>query len=224
MNTTSSTHHHPHLHSTIYTTPSTLHHQHITIYTTSSNTPSTQHHLHYISNTTSSTQPRQHITIYTAPSTQHHLHYIINTTPSTLRLQTQHHQHAPSTLHLQHVATPHHQHNLINTSPSTQHHPHNTIYTTSSNIGRCSNFTPSASFLLIPLFVFLRSGLFFVFVLLTFSTVGCPKTLLTCGVIRSFFFSWAAERSVDLDPQFGSIWQFSLYKHIYCCMYNAICQ
>ena len=102
-------------------------------------------------------------TIYTTPSPQHHQHNLTNTTSSTH----------------------YHLHNTIYTTPSTQHHLH---YILSSNIGRCSNLTPSASFLLIPLFVFLRCGLFFVFVLLTYSTVGCPKTLLTCGVIRSYFF------------------------------------
>ena len=153
--TSSSTHNH--LHSTIYTTPSTLLNQHNTMYTTSSNTtsstthstsPSTTHHQQHIINTSpSSTQHHQHNIINTSPSTQHHQHNTINTTPSTA-----HHQH--NTINTT-SATPYHQHNLINTSPSTQHHPHNTIYTISSNIGRCSNLTPSASFLLIPLVVFL---------------------------------------------------------------------
>ena len=97
-------------------------------------------------------------------------------------------------------ATPHHQHILINTSRSTSHHLHNTNYTTPStqhhlhyiikhwqgqHLEHC-HLTPSASFPLIPLFVFLLCGLFFVFVSLTYSTVGCPKALLTCGVIRPY--------------------------------------
>ena len=95
--------------------------------------------------------------------------------------------------------------NTINTTPSTQHHPHNTIYTTSStqqhhlryiitywqvqHLKHC-HLTPSASFLLVPLL------LFFVVVCccsvsLTYSTLGYPKTLLTCGAIRSDNFKEA---------------------------------
>ena len=121
--------------------------------------------------------------IYKTHSTQHHPHNSIYTTSPNTPSSTQHHPHI-----------------TINTSPSTQHHLHNTIHTTPStqnhlhyiikhwpvqHLGHC-HFTPSASFLLIPLFVFLRCGLFFVFVSLTYSTVGCPKILLTCGVIRSY--------------------------------------
>ena len=89
----------------------------------------------------------------------------------------------PSTQHHLHYIT---KLTIINTTPSTQHHQHNIIkHWQVQHLGHC-HLTPSASFLLISLFVFLRCGLFFVFVSLTYSTVGCPKTLLTCGVIRSY--------------------------------------
>ena len=122
--------------------------------------------------------------IYTSPSTQHHLHNIVNTTPSTL-----HHQHniinTTSSTH-------HHLHNTIYTTPSTQHHPHSTTCTTSSHIGRCSTWSTA----ILPLlphscwYPSCYSLLWFVLcsVSLTYSTLGCPKTLLTCGVIRSYNF------------------------------------
>ena len=98
----------------------------------------------------------------TPSSRQHHLHNIINT------------------------ISPTQPHQLINTSPSTQHHLHYIIkHWQVRHLGHC-HLTPSASFLLISLFVFLRCGLFFVFVSLAYSTVGCPKTLLTCGIIRPY--------------------------------------
>ena len=163
IHTTSSTHHH--LHNTIYTTPSTLHHQHNTIYTTSS----TQHHQYNIINKPpSSTHPHQHNTINTTPSTQPHQHITIYKTPSK----------------------EHHLHNTIYTTPSTQHHQHDTIYATSSNTGRCSTCSTAILALLphscwypfccSPLWIVLCSGS------LAYSTVGCPKALLTCGVIRSY--------------------------------------
>ena len=110
-------------------------------------------------------------TINTTASTQHHLHNIIYTAPST-----QHHQH---------------------TIPSTQHHLHNTIFTTSSTLhhhipaGAALGALPSYPFCLIPAdtpLVILRCGLFFVLFRWPSSTPGCPDTLLTCGVVRSYNF------------------------------------
>ena len=95
----------------------------------------------------------------------------------------------------------HHQHNFINTSPPSQHHLHNTIYTTSStqhyllyiitywqvqHLERC-HLTPSASFLLIPLLLFFVV-VFLCSVSLTYSTLGCPKALLTCGLSGPIIF------------------------------------
>ena len=131
-------------------------------------------------------------------STQHHLDYIVNTTPTTRHLKTQHQKHTrtPSTLHHQHniinttSSTHHHLHNTIYTTPSTQHHPHNTMYTTSSHTGSCSTWS-TAILSLLPhscWYPSCYSSLWFLLcsVSLTFSTLGCRKTLLTCGVIRSY--------------------------------------
>ena len=113
-------------------------------------------------------------TINTTPSTQHHQHNIINTTSSTR----------------------HHQRNTINTTPSTQHHQHNTIYTTPSTLnhsilaGAAVGALPSYPFCFIPAdtpLVILRF-LVYCSVSLTYSTLGCLKTLLICGVIRSYNF------------------------------------
>ena len=123
----------------------------------------------------------------------------------------------PSTLHLQ---THHHQDNTIYTTPSTLHHQHNTIYTTSSNTTSSTQLhqhitiykTPSTQhhqtvagaalgalpyypFCLIPtdsLWIVLCS------VSLTYSTVGCPKTLLSCGVSRSYNFEVFCSRVVTV--------------------------
>ena len=88
----------------------------------------------------------------------------------------------PSTQHHLHYIT---KLTIINTTPSTQHHQHNIIkHWQVQHLGHC-HLTPSASCLLIPLFVFLRSGLFFVFVVdLVHSWMS--EDLLTCGVIRSY--------------------------------------
>ena len=103
-----------------------------------------------------------HIIVYTASSTHHHLHSIINTAPSP-----------------QHHLTSHHLHNIINTTPSTLHHH--------ILAGAALGALPSYPSCLIPadtpLFIF-RGG-FFVLFSLTYSTLACPKTLLTCGVIWS---------------------------------------
>ena len=192
ISTTSSTQ--PQKHNLINTTPSTQHHLHNTIYTT----PPTQHHL-----STSQTHHHQHnthlhITIYTVPFTQHHLHHIINTTPSTQHHQTTSstHTHTPSTLHQQHhiintTSSTHHHY----ITPSTQHHLHNTIHTTPSTLhhqtlaGAALGALPSYPFCLIPAdspFCFSSLWIVLCFVSLTYSTVGCPKTLLTCGVIRLY--------------------------------------
>ena len=152
--------------------PSIQHHPHYIIkHTIIKTTPSPQHHQHNLINTTSSTHHHLHNTIYTTPSTLHHQHNTIYTTSST--------QHC--------------QHNLINTSPSTQHHQHNTIYTASSNTGRYSIWS-TAILAFLPhscWYPFCYSSLWIVLssVLLTYSIVGCPKTLLTCGVIRSYNFT-----------------------------------
>ena len=130
--------------------------------------------------------PLNHLTllhIYTPPSTQHHLHYIVNTTPSTL------HHHQRNIINTT-ASTHHHLHNTIYTTPSTQHHLHSTIYTTSSHTGRRSTWSTA----ILPLlphscwYPSCYSSLWFVLcsVALTYSTLGCPKTLLTCGVIRSY--------------------------------------
>ena len=116
-----------------------------------------------------STHHRLHNTIYTTSSSQHHLPTSSNTTSSTQP----------------------HQHSTIYITPSKQHQLHNIILTRPSHyiitywqvqhLEHCHP-TPSASILLTPLL------LWFVLcsVSLTYSTLGCPKTLLTCGVIRSF--------------------------------------
>ena len=117
-----------------------------------------------------------HNTIYTtssntSSSTRHHLHYIINTTSST-----QPHTHI--TVY------------IILHTPFTQHHPHSTIYTTfttSSHTGRCSTWSTA----ILPLlphscwYPSCYSSLWLVLcsVSLTYSTLGCPKALLTCGVV-----------------------------------------
>ena len=176
---------------TIHTTPPTLHHQtHHHQDNTVSTTSSTQSHQHNFINASPSTQHHLHNTIYTTSSTQHHLHYIIK-------------HNIINTHHLHESSTQHHQHNLINTSPSTKHHLHNTIYTTpstpsthiyttSSNTGRCSTWS-TAILALLPhscWYPFCYSLLRIVLcsVLLTYSTVGCPKTLLACGVVRFYNF------------------------------------
>ena len=90
---------------------------------------------------------------------------------------------APSTLHHQ-----------------TQHHPHNTIYTTLHHhipAGAALGALPSYPFCLIPAdtpLVILRGGLFFFLFSLANSTLGCPKTLLTCGVIGPYNFLHALQR------------------------------
>ena len=166
---------------TTHTTPSTLHHQ-------------TYHHQDNTISTTSSTQSHQQNLISTSPTRQHHLHNTIYTTSSTHTIyttwsnttsstqtiyttsSTQPHQHitiyiAPSTVH-----------NTICTTPSTQHHLHYIIkHWQVQHLLHC-NIIPADT----P-FVILRCG-FFCSVSLTYSTVGCPKTLLTRGVIRSYNF------------------------------------
>ena len=110
----------------------------------------------------------------------------MNTTPST------HHQHTPSTLHhQQRSSTQSHQHiTTIYTTPSTQHHLHNIIHITPSTLhhhiveGAALGALPSYPFWVIPAdttLVILRCGFFFVLLSLTYSTLGCPKTLLTYG-------------------------------------------
>ena len=210
--TTPSTQHHQH--DTIYTTSSTVtlstlhhhkqHHQH-NIYTTSS----TLHHVHYII--------KNNIINTTSPT--HHLHNIINTTPSTLHHQNQHHQHniintTPSRQH--------HQHNTINTTSvsfcvagaalgasqchfawqvrhsDTAHGAKNFLHTLTIYSLRKSFSSFSTILPLLPhssWYPFCFSSLWIVLcsVSLAYSTGGCPKTLLTCGVIRSFNFflpSW----------------------------------
>ena len=187
--------------STIHTTPSTLHHQ-------------THHYQHNTISTTSSTQPHQHITIYSTPSTQYHLDNTIDTTPSTLHHQTQHHQHTPSTLHQQH--------HIINTTSSTHHHLHNTIHATTSTLhhqtlaGAALGALPSYPFCLIPAdSPFSSLWIVLCFVSLTYSIVGWPKTLLTCGVIRSNYFEDKTDKTdhytINLitlfrDENFESFW------------------
>ena len=191
---------------TIHTTPSTLHHQthhhqDNTIYTTSS----TQSHQHNLINTTPSTQHHLHNTIYTTSPTHSHQHNLINTTPST-----QHHLHNTIYTHHQHntiyttSSIHHHLHSTVYTTPSTQHHLRNTIYTASSNTGRCSTWSTAILALLrhtcwYP-FCYSSLGIVLCSVSLTYSTVGCPKTLLTCGVIWSYNFSTHVALNSQLMP------------------------
>ena len=88
--------------------------------------------------------------------------------PKAMHHQTQHHQQTHAHTIYTTSSTQHHQHNLINKPTSSQHYLHNAIYTTPStqhhlhyiikhlqveHLEHC-HFAPSASFLLIPLFVF----------------------------------------------------------------------
>ena len=131
------------------------------------------------------------------------------TTPSTL----QHHTHTPSSRqhHLQDntifttsthfSSTQPHQHITIYATPFTQHHLlHNTIYTRSSDIGRCSIWsTAILSLCLIPAdtpFAIVRCGLF-----------GCPKTLLTCGVIRSYNCLFSSRHDIYWKVPETSSWR-----------------
>ena len=175
---------------TIHTTPSTLHHH------------QTHHHQDNTISTTPSTQSHQHITIYTTSSTQHHLHYIINTTHLHYiiikhniinthhlrgkRVTCAHWKRVTCTLKAGHLRT------LKASHLRTLSGHVRTLMLGGLGWGgvgwgawtslplTCS--LPGAALGALPAILALLPHS------MTYSTVGCPKTLLTCGVIRSYIF------------------------------------
>ena len=147
-------------------------------------------------------------------STHHHVHNTMYTTPSTLQFQH-------NTIYTTWSNTTSSTHTIY-TTPSTQHHPHNPIYTTSSHTGRCSTWSTA----ILPLlphscwYPSCYSSLWFVLcsVSLTYSTLGCPKTLLTCGVIRSYNFDFRSFLVIgyvichDFAVPLNSVDMFGVFK------------